>query len=114
METPPVVSSFQTSPLLKILNSALRDLPSPSTLHSLWNFGSLLGLCLLMQMASGLFLALHFSADISLSFEAVRHLVRDVNAGWLLRIAHANGARAFFLCLYVHVFRGLYFGSYRF
>jgi len=90
------------------------DLPSPSTISSWWNFGSLLGLCLGTQIATGLFLAIHFVGDISLAFERVRHINRDVNLGWLLRALHANGARVFFICLYLHTGRGLYYGSYNF
>lgn len=106
-------SLLKVHPLLKILNSSLVDLPSPGALTGFWNFGSLLGLCLGSQLATGLFLAIHYAADVGLAFERVRHISRDVQGGWLLRTLHANGARAFFACLYLHVGRGLYYGSYR-
>jgi ubiquinol-cytochrome c reductase cytochrome b subunit len=90
------------------------ELPTPSNIRSLWNFGSLLGLCLMVQVLTGLFLAIHYSGDTSIAFYRVNHIVRDVNFGWLLRILHANGARFFFICIYIHVGRGLYYGSYFF
>lgn len=104
----------QTHPLAKIVNGALIDLPSPSSLSYAWNFGSLLGVCLVIQLATGLFLALHYSCDLRLAFERVNHISRDVNYGWLLRLRHANGASFFFICLYLHVGRGLYFGRYNY
>ena len=106
-------SLIKTHPLLKIFNSSLIDLPSPGSLSSFWNFGSLLGLCLGSQIITGLFLAIHYAADVRLAFERVSHISRDVQGGWLLRALHANGARAFFACLYLHIGRGLYYGSYR-
>lgn len=81
-------------------------------ISTIWNFGSLLGLCLIIQILTGLFLSIHFSNDVTLAFERVRHICRDVNYGWLLRMLHANGARFFFICLYLHVGRGLYFRSF--
>lgn len=90
------------------------SLPSPSRFSTMWNFGSLLGLCLVIQIVSGLFLAIHYSCDIRLAFERVSHISRDVNWGWFLRIAHANGASFFFICLYIHIARGLYYGSFNF
>nr|WJW73929.1 cytochrome b [Copestylum sp. ECU3] len=101
-------------PLLKIANNALVDLPSPSNISSWWNFGSLLGICLMIQILTGLFLAMHYTADISLAFNSVDHICRNVNYGWLLRTLHANGASFFFICLYLHVGRGMYYGSYLF
>nr|YP_009543757.1 cytochrome b [Schizocardium brasiliense]AXY64144.1 cytochrome b [Schizocardium brasiliense] len=102
----------KTHPLFSVANSALVDLPSPSNLSAWWNFGSLLGLCLIVQMLTGLFLAMHYTADISLAFSSVAHICRDVNYGWLLRNIHANGASMFFICIYLHIGRGLYYGSY--
>nr|YP_009493368.1 cytochrome b [Echinaster brasiliensis]AWK29632.1 cytochrome b [Echinaster brasiliensis] len=99
-------------PLAKILNSSLIDLPSPSNLSVWWNFGSLLGLCLITQILTGLFLAMHYSPDISLAFSSISHICRDVNYGWLLRNIHANTASLFFLCLYCHIGRSIYYGSY--
>merc|ERR1719186_1927533 len=91
-----MVSFVKTHPLLKIATSSLYDLPSPTNIRAMWNFGSLLGLCLIIQILTGLFLAIHYSGDISLAFYRVNHISRDVNYGWLLRIFHANGAKIFF------------------
>lgn len=99
---------------MRIVNGSLVDLPSPSSLSYFWNFGSLLGVFLGVQILSGLFLSFHFRGDINLSFDSIIHIMRDVNYGWLLRIIHANGARMFFLLIYIHIGRGLYYGSYRF
>nr|AAF77354.1 cytochrome b [Drosophila simulans] len=101
-------------PLFKIANNALVDLPAPINISSWWNFGSLLGLCLIIQILTGLFLAMHYTADINLAFYSVNHICRDVNYGWLLRTLHANGASFFFICIYLHVGRGIYYGSYMF
>lgn len=101
-------------PLFKIANNALVDLPAPINISSWWNFGSLLGLCLIIQILTGLFLAIHYTADVSLAFNRVNHICRDVNYGWLLRTLHANGASFFFICIYLHVGRGIYYGSYLF
>jgi len=101
-------------PLFKIANNALVDLPAPINISSWWNFGSLLGLCLIIQILTGLFLAIHYTADVNLAFYRVNHICRDVNFGWLLRTIHANGASFFFICIYLHVGRGIYYGSYLF
>nr|WGO58092.1 cytochrome b [Rhabdoblatta orlovi] len=101
-------------PLLKIINNALIDLPSPSNISSWWNFGSLLGLCLGMQIITGIFLAMHYCPNIEMAFFSVNHICRDVNYGWLLRTLHANGASMFFVCIYLHIGRGMYYGSYKF
>jgi len=101
-------------PLLNIVNNALIDLPSPSNIRTWWNFGSLLGLCLGIQIITGIFLAIHYCPNIELAFNRVNHICRDVNYGWLLRTLHANGASIFFVCLYLHVGRGIYYGSYKF
>jgi len=102
----------KTHPLIKIANNALVDLPAPINISAWWNFGSLLGLCLITQIATGLFLAIHYTADVTLAFNRVTHISRDVNYGWLLRVVHANGASFFFICLYSHVGRGIYYSSY--
>nr|ADD96754.1 cytochrome b [Crenicichla notophthalmus] len=107
-----MTSLRKTHPLLKIANSALIDLPAPSNISAWWNFGSLLGLCLIIQILTGLFLAMHYTSDISLAFSSVAHICRDVNYGWLIRSLHANGASFFFICIYLHIGRGLYYGSY--
>nr|WKU84052.1 cytochrome b [Ocyptamus priscilla] len=101
-------------PILKIANNALVDLPSPTNISMWWNFGSLLGLCLIIQILTGLFLAMHYTADISMAFNSVDHICRNVNYGWLLRTLHANGASFFFICIYMHVGRGMYYGSFLF
>lgn len=94
-----------------MINNALIDLPVPSNISYWWNFGSLLGLCLIIQIITGLFLAIHYTANINMAFDRIIHICRDVNYGWLIRIIHANGARIFFICLYIHIGRGLYYGS---
>nr|YP_009310630.1 cytochrome b [Squaliolus aliae]AOT81516.1 cytochrome b [Squaliolus aliae] len=104
----------KTHPLIKIANHALVDLPAPSNISLWWNFGSLLGLCLVIQILTGLFLAMHYTADISTAFSSVVHICRDVNYGWLIRNIHSNGASMFFICVYLHIARGLYYGSYLF
>nr|YP_010692942.1 cytochrome b [Anastrepha ornata]WCB98058.1 cytochrome b [Anastrepha ornata] len=101
-------------PLFKIANNALVDLPAPINISAWWNFGSLLGLCLIIQILTGLFLAMHYTADINMAFNSVNHICRDVNYGWLLRTLHANGASFFFICIYLHIGRGIYYGSYLF
>nr|UYA96517.1 cytochrome b [Janus sp. 1 GYN-2022d] len=101
-------------PLLKIANNALIDLPTPINISAWWNFGSLLGLCLIIQIATGLFLAMHYTANIDLAFSSVIHICRDVNYGWFLRTLHANGASFFFICIYLHIGRGIYYGSYHY
>nr|AAR00700.1 cytochrome b [Nandus nandus]BAX03863.1 cytochrome b [Nandus nandus]BBU26007.1 cytochrome b [Nandus nandus] len=107
-----MASLRKTHPLLKIANDALVDLPAPVNISTWWNFGSLLGLCLIIQILTGLFLAMHYTADTSTAFSSVAHICRDVNYGWLIRNMHANGASFFFICIYLHIGRGLYYGSY--
>nr|ACS16094.1 cytochrome b [Ophisops elegans] len=99
-------------PILKIINSSFIDLPTPPNISAWWNFGSLLGMCLIIQTITGLFLAMHYTADISSAFSSVAHIQRDVQYGWLIRNIHANGASLFFICIYLHIGRGLYYGSY--
>nr|QHR76905.1 cytochrome b [Melozone kieneri] len=98
--------------ILKIINNALIDLPAPSNISTWWNFGSLLGVCLITQIITGLLLAMHYTADINLAFSSVAHMCRDVQFGWLIRNLHANGASFFFICIYLHIGRGIYYGSY--
>nr|YP_010620913.1 cytochrome b [Anaplecta omei]WAX39205.1 cytochrome b [Anaplecta omei] len=100
-------------PMVKMINNSLIDLPAPSNISTWWNFGSLLGTCLMIQIISGLFLAMHYTPNIEMAFSSVNHICRDVNYGWLLRTLHANGASMFFICIYLHVGRGLYYGSYK-
>nr|WOR09806.1 cytochrome b [Sicista caudata]WOR09807.1 cytochrome b [Sicista caudata]WOR09808.1 cytochrome b [Sicista caudata]WOR09809.1 cytochrome b [Sicista caudata]WOR09810.1 cytochrome b [Sicista caudata] len=101
-------------PLIKIVNDSFIDLPTPSNISTWWNFGSLLGICLIIQILTGLFLAMHYTPDTSTAFSSVTHICRDVNYGWLIRYLHANGASMFFICLFLHVGRGMYYGSYTF
>nr|DBA44259.1 TPA_asm: cytochrome b [Pachydermia laevis] len=100
-------------PIFKIMNNAVVDLPAPSNLSVWWNFGSMMGVCLMIQILTGLFLAMHYTPHVELAFSSVIHIGRDVNSGWLLRSLHANGGSCFFICMYVHVLRGLYYGSYK-
>jgi group I intron endonuclease len=104
---------LKTNPVLTIFNSYLVDSPSPSTISYLWNFGSLLGLCLVAQIVTGILVSMHYQGSASEGFISVEHIMRDVNDGWLLRICHANMASFFFIAVYLHIGRGLYFGSYR-
>nr|QLH55947.1 cytochrome b [Marmosa germana] len=101
-------------PIMKIINHSFIDLPAPSNISAWWNFGSLLGICLIIQILTGLFLAMHYSSDTLTAFSSVAHICRDVNYGWLIRNLHANGASMFFMCLFIHVGRGIYYGSYLF
>nr|AHL17289.1 cytochrome b [Dichorragia nesimachus]WHE44864.1 cytochrome b [Dichorragia nesimachus] len=99
-------------PLIKIINNSLIDLPSPSNISSLWNFGSLLALCLIIQIITGLFLTMYYTANIDLAFYSVNYICRNVNYGWLIRTMHANGASFFFICIYLHIGRGIYYESF--
>nr|AIG23226.1 cytochrome b [Marmosa demerarae]QLH55926.1 cytochrome b [Marmosa constantiae]QLH55929.1 cytochrome b [Marmosa constantiae]QLH55935.1 cytochrome b [Marmosa constantiae]QLH55937.1 cytochrome b [Marmosa constantiae] len=101
-------------PIMKIINHSFIDLPAPSNISAWWNFGSLLGICLIIQILTGLFLAMHYTSDTLTAFSSVAHICRDVNYGWLIRNLHANGASMFFMCLFIHVGRGIYYGSYLF
>nr|QCI09233.1 cytochrome b [Acanthocoris sp. FS-2019] len=103
----------KTHPLIKIINNSLIDLPSPSNISLWWNFGSLLGMCLMIQTITGILLAMHYTANVELAFNSVVHICRDVNNGWLLRNTHANGASLFFMCMYLHIGRGMYYGSFK-
>nr|YP_009242845.1 cytochrome b [Lerema accius]AMQ67241.1 cytochrome b [Lerema accius] len=104
----------KTHPILKILNNSLIDLPSPSNITGMWNFGSLLALCLIIQILTGLFLSMYYTANIDLAFYSVNYICRNVNYGWLIRTLHANGASFFFICIYLHIGRGIYYESFNF
>nr|ABF71855.1 cytochrome b [Urva javanica] len=104
----------KSHPLIKIVNESFIDLPAPSNISAWWNFGSLLGVCLILQILTGLFLAMHYTSDTSTAFSSVTHICRDVNYGWIIQYMHANGASMFFICLFMHVGRGMYYGSYTF
>nr|YP_010698187.1 cytochrome b [Thoradonta yunnana]WCF77161.1 cytochrome b [Thoradonta yunnana]WCK12011.1 cytochrome b [Thoradonta yunnana] len=102
----------KTHPLTKMINHSLIDLPAPLNISLWWNMGSLLGMCLIMQILTGLFLAMHYTADINMAFKSTIHICRDVNNGWLMRTLHMNGASMMFICIYLHVGRGLYYESH--
>nr|YP_010426671.1 cytochrome b [Parnassius glacialis]USN89420.1 cytochrome b [Parnassius glacialis] len=102
----------KTHPLIKIINNSLIDLPSPSNISLWWNFGSLLALCLIIQILTGLFLTMYYTANIELAFYSVNYICRNVNYGWLIRTLHANGASFFFICIYLHIGRGIYYESF--
>nr|YP_010946019.1 cytochrome b [Libythea myrrha]WGN99253.1 cytochrome b [Libythea myrrha] len=102
----------KTHPILKIINGSLIDLPTPSNISAWWNFGSLLALCLIIQIVTGLFLTMYYTANIELAFFSVNYICRNVNYGWLIRTLHANGASFFFICIYLHIGRGIYYESF--
>lgn len=99
-------------PAIKHVTNALIDLPAPNNISIWWNYGSLLGLCLIIQILTGLFLAIHYVPNVEIAFSSVAHISRDVNYGWIIRSIHANGASIFFLFIYLHTGRGIYYGSY--
>ena len=99
-------------PLLTLANH-LTDYPTPKNLNYWWTFGGILTFCLITQIVTGLVLAMHYIAHADLAFESVEHIMRNVNYGWLIRYVHANGASMFFLAVYIHIFRALYYGSYK-
>jgi len=104
---------LKTNVLLRLFNSYLVDSPQPANISYLWNFGSLLGLCLILQILTGVFLAMHYVPHVDFAFNSVEHIMRDVSNGWIVRYTHANVASFFFICVYAHVGRGLYYGSYK-
>jgi ubiquinol-cytochrome c reductase cytochrome b subunit len=108
-----IMKLLKSHPILSIANSFVIDSPSPSNLSYLWNYGSLLGLCLVMQIVTGVTLAMHYCPSIDFAFLSVEHIVRDVNYGWLIRYLHANVASFFFAFVYLHIGKGLYYGSYK-
>jgi ubiquinol-cytochrome c reductase cytochrome b subunit len=103
---------WNKEPVLGALDSHIIDYPTPANLSYLWSFGSTAGLCLVIQIITGIFLAMHYTPHVDLAFSSVEHIMRDVNNGWLIRYLHANGASMFFIVVYSHIFRGLYYGSY--
>lgn len=98
--------------ILSFVDSHIIDYPTPINLNYLWSFGSAAGICLVIQIITGILLAMHYTPHIDLAFNSVEHIMRDVNNGWLIRYLHANGASMFFIVVYCHIFRGLYYGSY--
>ncbi|MGA8863593.1 MAG: cytochrome b/b6, partial [Gallionella sp.] len=103
----------QRFPLSNFVKHDLTEYPTPRNLSYWWNFGFLAGFVLVLQVATGIFLAMHYKADSALAFDSIQHIMRDVNYGWLLRFMHATGASAFFVVIYIHMARTLYYGSYR-
>jgi quinol-cytochrome oxidoreductase complex cytochrome b subunit len=103
---------WNKSYVFSFISSHIIDYPTPINLNYFWSFGSMAGLCLVIQILTGIFLAMHYSPNVDLAFDSVEHIMRDVNNGWLIRYAHANGASIFFVVVYSHIFRGLYYGSY--
>lgn len=104
---------LKSHPLLKLVNSYLIDASQPSNISYLWNFGSLLLVCLVIQIITGVTLAMHYSPNVLEAFNSIEHIMRDVNNGWLVRYLHSNTASAFFFLVYLHIGRGIYYGSYR-
>ena len=104
---------LKTNVILRLLNSYIVDSPQPANISYLWNFGSLLGTCLIIQILTGVFLAMHYQPHVDFAFNSVEHIMRDVNAGWILRYTHANVASFFFIFVYAHIARGLYYSSYK-
>jgi ubiquinol-cytochrome c reductase cytochrome b subunit len=104
---------IKSHPLLKLVNSYVIDSPQPSNISYLWNFGSLLAFCLIIQIITGVTLAMHYNPSVLEAFNSIEHIMRDVNNGWLVRYLHSNTASAFFFLVYLHIGRGIYYGSYR-
>ena len=104
---------LKSHPLLKMVNSYIIDSPQPSNISYLWNFGSLLALCLIIQIITGVTLGMHYTPNVLEAFDSVEHIMRDVNNGWLIRYLHSNTASAIFFIDYLHIGRGLYYGSYK-
>jgi len=104
---------LKQNPVLRLVNSYLVDSPQPTNISYLWNFGSLLALCLVFQIVTGIFLVMHYTPHVDFAFNSVEHIMRDVNYGWALRYTHANVASFFFIFVYAHMARGLYYNSYK-
>jgi len=106
------IARWNANYLASFLDSHIVSYPTPSNLSYMWSFGATAGICLVIQILTGIFLAMHYIPEIHHAFYSVEHIMRDVNYGWLLRYTHANGASFFFITVYSHIFRGLYYGSY--
>jgi quinol-cytochrome oxidoreductase complex cytochrome b subunit len=100
-------------PVVTFFKKELKDYPTPKNLNYLWNFGSLAGITLVIMIISGLFLAMNYNPSVAHAFDSVERIMREVNGGWLIRYIHMNGASMFFIVVYIHIFRGLYYGSYK-
>nr|YP_009108159.1 cytochrome b [Panopea globosa]AIU56068.1 cytochrome b [Panopea globosa] len=109
-----VYSFRQSNTMIKGVSSVVYDLPAPVNISAMWNFGSLLGACLVFQIVSGFFLVMHYTPSVELAFYSVGHITRDVNSGWIMRNCHVNGASLFFACMYMHIGRGMYYHSFTF
>ncbi|MCA1936562.1 MAG: cytochrome b N-terminal domain-containing protein, partial [Asticcacaulis sp.] len=103
----------QRLPIVRLAYDSFVDYPTPRNLNYWWTFGGILSVCLMIQIVTGIILAMHYTAHIDLAFNSVERIMRDVNYGWLIRYVHANGASMFFFAVFVHMFRGLYYGSYK-
>nr|YP_010963638.1 cytochrome b [Tribulocentrus zhenbaensis]WKZ08121.1 cytochrome b [Tribulocentrus zhenbaensis] len=106
-------SMMKSNKFLHIISNSLMYLPTPLNLSNWWNFGSILGMCLMIQLISGIMLSMHYTASINMAFDSISHIMRDVNYGWLIRTIHANGASLFFMCMFLHIGRGVYYSSYK-
>jgi ubiquinol-cytochrome c reductase cytochrome b/c1 subunit len=100
-------------PVMRMAYDTVLDFPTPRNLNYMWTFGAILAFCLGVQIVTGIVLAMHYAADTTVAFDSIEHLMRDVNYGWLIRYTHAVGASMFFVAVYLHIFRGLYYGSYK-
>src|SRR5215831_18657443 len=100
-------------PFVGMLQHELYEYPTPRNLSYWWNFGSLAGIMLVVMIATGIVLAMHYTTQANLAFDRVERIMRDVNYGWLIRYLHMNGASMFFIVVYIHIFRGLYYGSFK-
>jgi len=112
VEVPGVRQSVLRQPVASLVNDHLIEYPTPVNLSYAWSFGLLAAVCLGIQLATGIFLAMHYTPHIDLAFASTEHIMRDVEHGWWMRYAHANGASFFFAVVYTHILRGLYYGSY--
>nr|YP_009692137.1 cytochrome b [Tricentrus brunneus]QEG98469.1 cytochrome b [Tricentrus brunneus] len=106
-------SMLKSNKLMLIIANSLVYLPTPTNLSNWWNFGSILGMCLMIQLISGIMLSMHYTANIEMAFNSLSHIMRDVNYGWMIRTIHANGASLFFMCMFLHIGRGMYYSSYK-
>ena len=100
-------------PIFSFMDHELKHYPTPKNLNYWWNFGSLAGFFLLLQIVTGIILSMHYTAHVDHAFNSIEHIMRNVNYGWLIRYIHSNGASMFFLAVYIHIFRSLFYGSYR-
>ena len=107
------MSIRKTHPIVSIVNNSLYNLPAPSNITNIWNFGSILGACLMLQTVTGIFLAIHYRSRVLLAFDCISHIIRDTLFGWLTRLIHANGASLFFILIFTHIGRGLYYNSFQ-